>query len=962
MEPINFYLGDESRLVIEDFKSKNESLFKDSYDKALNVIYDIIQDSKKNENESDKDKASVFFRQTADSVKNNVVAFLGDRGTGKTSCMLSVANMLRKINECENDEKGKKIKSSCEKGFEILETIDPSFFDENANVLEVVLGRLFSNFKKKVDEGYTQGFKENECKKNELFKIFQEVKECFTHMNADKCVCEEDTAEGLLKLTASVDMRNSIENLVKKYLEFVDKSFLVISIDDIDMHTEHAYEMAEEIRKYLKQPKILVLMALKLEQLEQTIELHYRKQYDKMIGKGAMSESTIVDMALKYVIKLIPENNRIHLPSVNVFADREVNVYRKSENGKGKEYKGYHWSLVNKNRDEDENKDKKEDENENHSYQTLKYYVTSLIFRKTRYLFYHFQGKISPIVPSNLRELRFLVEMLNSMGDYTRNNKCEYNKEKFKEYFLTTWAENNLSMEGCDYLKRLFKINDSANINEFVLKSFQEMYKDLFKIIGENTEKIKLYENLNRICNIRNGSYNISLGDVLYVRNVLKSLVTNETDKMFFFAIETFYSMRLYEFYDRITEYHEPENMDKYIDEKIKKKDILDGYHDYEILIGCNFIHLFSNHIYKDIAYDVIEKKNGKEEKKKESRGVEFRYIIYQKILRYWDEIKNLNEFDEVALTKLHFVEFFVLCLSYKNYDSYRLLNTVALDSPIDKNQKYIWFDLLAFFANIIDAEKHYNRVDENLYKKVINEPKSLYRKIKDYCEQKRTLMSYVSIRNVEILDDFEKYLRKKKNNFSGCPDEFSKMKKVVRDIISYEMMTYDPGEKINSRFSVNFKFFEEIAKIFEEPGAKEIFDDIYNSVPNEKKDSIKDAELEKIIARVVGKSGRTVRSAFKTYIEKYYYKLADFDKVVLEKACPNGMKINSASDAYELLKKITNGLRAKDSDLQVKAIDKKPSVKIETKASNKQVEVNREKKSKIAVPKVKVLKKTKKK
>ena len=932
MEPINFYLGDESRLVIEDFKSKKESLFKDSYDKALDVIYDFIQDSKKNKSEVDKDGASVFFRQTADSVKNNVVAFLGDRGTGKTSCMLSVANMLRKINSCENDERGEKIKSLCEKGFEILETIDPSFFDEKANVLEVVLGRLFSNFRKKVDDGYTQGFKEKERKKNELFKTFQEVKECLTHMNADKCVCEEDTAEGLLKLTASVDMRNSIENLVEDYLEFVGRDYLVISIDDIDMHTEHAYEMAEEIRKYLKQPKIIVLMALKLEQLEQTIEFYF----NKIMSEKIVPKSTIVDMALKYVIKLIPENNRIHLPSVSMFADREVNVYRKSENGEGKKYKGYHWLLVNKNRDDDKSED--------HSYQTLKYYVTSLIFRKTRYLFYHFQGKISPIVPSNLRELRFLIEMLNNMDDYTKKNKCEYNKEKFKDYFLTTWAENNLSMEGCDYLNRLYKIDDSANINEFVLKAFQEIYKDLFYIIEENADKITLYENVKRICHIRNKSYNISLGDVLYVRNVLRTLVTNESDKMFFFAIETFYSMRLYEFYDRVTEYREPEKLDKYIDEKIKKRDI------------------FANHIYQDITYDVIELKNGKEEKKKENYGIEFRRINYQKILKYWNEIKDLNEYDEVSLAKLHFVEFFVLCLSYKIYNSYRLVNAVALDSPIDKKQKYIWFDLLAFFANIIDAEKHYNRVDENLYKKVINEPKSLYRKIKDYCEQKRTLMSYVSIRNVEILDDFEKYLRKKKNNFSGCPDEFSKMKKVVRDIISYEMMTYDPGEKINSRFSVNFKFFEEIAKIFEEPGAKEIFDDIYNSVPNEKKDSIKDAELEKIIARVVGKSGRTVRSALKAYVEKYYGKLTYLDKVILEKVCPNGMKINSASDVYELSEKIRNELRAKESDVQVKAVDKKPSVKIETKASNKQVEVNREKKSKIAVPKVKVLKKNKKK
>lgn len=899
MEPINFYLGDESRLVIEDFKSKNESLFKDSYDKALDVIYDLIQESKKAESDSEKDSASVFFRQTADSVKNNVVAFLGDRGTGKTSCMLSVANMLRKINESENDKNGTKIKNSCEKGFEILETIDPSFFDDKANVLEVVLGRLFSNFRKKVDEGYTQGFKANECKKNELFKTFQEVKECLTHMNAAKCVSEEDTAEGLLKLTASVDMRNSIENLVENYLEFVCRDYLVISIDDIDMHTKHAYEMAENIRKYLKQPKVIVLMALKLEQLEQTVELYYRKQYDKMISKDAISESTIVDMALKYVIKLIPENNRIYLPLVNVFADREVNVYRKSENGKGKEYKGYHWCLVNKNREDDKSED--------HSYQTLKYYVTSLIFRKTRYLFYHFQGKISPIVPSNLRELRFLVEMLNSMDDYTKENKCEYNKEKFKDYFLTTWAENNLSMEGCNYLKRLFKINDVANINEFVLKSFQEMYKDLFKIIEENKEKLTIYENVKRICHIRNISYNISLGDVRYVRNALKSLVTNETDKMFVFAIETFYSMRLYEFYDRITEYHEPENIDKYIDEKIKKNGALDGYHDYEILIGSNFIQLIDKHIYQNVLYETIEidEKSGKKEKKKKSYGVEFRQINYQKVLKYWNEIKDLNEYNEVSLAKLHFVEFFVLCLSYKasNSYSYRLLDIVALDSPIDKNQKNMWFDLFAFFANIIDAEKHYNRVDENLYKKVINEPKSLYRKIKDYCEQeqKRTLMSCVSIRNMEILDDFERDLSKKKNNLSSYPDEFGKIQKVVRDIISYEMMTYDPGENADSRLVVDFKFFKEIEKIFEEPGAKEIFDDIYNSVVNEKKEDEEiDSEIDKIVKSIVGKTGRTVRNII---IKELGVDKNDFEKknALMEK-CPNGKEVKNYEEAYEIL------------------------------------------------------------
>ena len=104
---------------------------------------------------------------------------------------------------------------------------------------------------------------------------------------------------------------------------------------------ETAYDMAEEIRKYLKQPKIIVLTALKLEQLEQAIELHYSNHYDKMIGKGLPS-SEISDMALKYVIKLIPENNRIYMPESRVWSDSLVNVYIEDVYG-DKEHKEKKW-------------------------------------------------------------------------------------------------------------------------------------------------------------------------------------------------------------------------------------------------------------------------------------------------------------------------------------------------------------------------------------------------------------------------------------------------------------------------------------------------------------------------------------------------------------------------------------------------------------------------------------------
>ena len=167
--------------------------------------------------------------------------------------------------------------------------------------------------------------------------------------------------------------------------------------------------------------------------------------------------------------------------------------------------------------------------------------------------------------------------------------------------------------------------------------------------------------------------------------------------------------------------------------------------------------------------------------------------------------------------------------------------------------------------------------------------------------------MSYVSIRNVEILDDFEKYLRKKKNSLSECPDEFSKIQKVIRNIKNYEMMTYDPGEEANSRFSVNFKFFEEIENIFKEYGAKEIFDDIYNSAVNEKMTEMFDTAFENMLKEMIGRKGRTARNIIKKYlkIDKNNHE----QMRILMKNCPDGIMIKDLNEALKIFNAVVDEL-----------------------------------------------------
>jgi putative ribosome biogenesis GTPase RsgA len=107
--PLKFYLGEESHYIIEDYdtikeKSSEKSIFADQYKKALQVI-DAFIDAKDNKNSS-------MLQES----RNNVIAFMGDRGTGKTSCMMSVLNMLdQHLNEKHTTTTS-------------VEMVDPSFF------------------------------------------------------------------------------------------------------------------------------------------------------------------------------------------------------------------------------------------------------------------------------------------------------------------------------------------------------------------------------------------------------------------------------------------------------------------------------------------------------------------------------------------------------------------------------------------------------------------------------------------------------------------------------------------------------------------------------------------------------------------------------------------------------------------------------------------------------------------
>ncbi|PIF63669.1 MULTISPECIES: hypothetical protein [Flavobacterium] len=317
MSTLTINLNEEYRIKIEEGKDFHNSIFKDVYINAAENVVEIINQS------NSKNKYDDF---------NNIIAFTGERGKGKSSSMISFRNALIN-NKDENKHKvffdAKKLDDkSLKSTFEILrnnkfaeiDIIDPSLFKGNESLFEIILAKMFSKFQDKLKEKDSDI---SEDVRRNLISRFQKVFENLQIINSDrKELYKLETIEALSKLATSSNLRDCFKDLVTEYLKsFEDKEFLVIAIDDFDLNISKTYEMLEDIRQLLIQSKIIILIACKVEQLRESVLNNYYKEFDNLIKykSNELTEIELINKTEKYIEKILPFEKRLELPNLKMF-------------------------------------------------------------------------------------------------------------------------------------------------------------------------------------------------------------------------------------------------------------------------------------------------------------------------------------------------------------------------------------------------------------------------------------------------------------------------------------------------------------------------------------------------------------------------------------------------------------------------------------------------------------------
>ncbi len=727
--------GNRKQIVVEPISSidnnnqaENNPLFHEEYLKAKKILDSFTKDVSINKNDDSKsdDKKSDDHKNYGH--KNNIIVFTGDRGTGKTSAMVSFGEYLKERGIKTSDRSDEKAA-----GCKLLDMIDPSYFRKNESILLNVITLMFKMAKEhneKCNSKYREDCDKYKDEKssgydfNNLLKEFEKVFRSVKRM--DSTVPKEDSLEYLNELSDAIDLNKSIHGLIKFFLEFFKdgSKYLVLMIDDLDMNVAYAATMLEQIRKFLIQDNVIILIATNVDQLQFEMKEYYSKYYDKTLQPTQQNASISVDvedMATMYLLKLFPPLQRIHISdAANKLIETELNVK----------------VIKKKEGNSDFNGD-------------LQKTILNLIWKKTRLIFIPEKDQLHPIIPTNLRALHQFIYLLLDMKDATtpqdkepqenNNNpqnplfksKDEYdtvheNFKIFKDYILNVWIPSNVSFEeqkvfdnipkdisrinkhliqsiniiGSKYKKSiLIKEIDSNLLDDKVKKNFD---RDTYTFVSPNDPK---FSHANKISDVINFPSNNAAGDILLLIDKYKTYFEAANLNNFIDAVKIYYSLLLFEtmfFKSTVKEINNGLNNYKIDDVK--------NISNIQRLIGGTlfFPHYFT--IVKSSDYEELKEKKKKEEDKlikdpddpaQKSSPSDVKRIIEEGRNKSSENHLFYHSFKDVDAKALFYIVYYGGKRPERSF-GIQIYDTKAADVEKETVYKYR-FDILSLLVNVLN-------------------------------------------------------------------------------------------------------------------------------------------------------------------------------------------------------------------------------------------------------------------
>lgn len=319
----------------EEIAEFKDSLFNNVYYAAFEQVENILNCNY----QKNCDNINNANRQRINKQIDNLICFLGDRGTGKTSAMLSFMEALKDYYYIDKGSKlfysfklnGKNTNIS----FLCLDHIDASLLESGEDLFEVILTMMYHKLVDLERDNYL--YKDNfDYQKKEMLRKFEKTFAGIRNLKKRNATDEGFEEYGsymstMKSMAVSMTLKREFEVLVQLYLDLIHfkkeanvsagwengrKPYLVITIDDMDLNIESGYEMLEQIHRYLMIPQVIVLLAIDDIQMREICERHFWGLYRQNPNTLRMEEwqERVQSTARQYMNKVLPIYRRIYMP------------------------------------------------------------------------------------------------------------------------------------------------------------------------------------------------------------------------------------------------------------------------------------------------------------------------------------------------------------------------------------------------------------------------------------------------------------------------------------------------------------------------------------------------------------------------------------------------------------------------------------------------------------------------
>lgn len=474
---------------------EGDSFLKNVNRKAMACLKEIIEMQAKEEREEKENKKEWDSKKIMQlNSSNKIIAFMGERGSGKSTAMISF------VHQCVNDKIDFELEHEEMPVFFTLPVIDPSRLSADETIVGAITSRIYQDLQRRKDKLEDRIIADLAKKCRDVHKAFR-----VRYLGIKETLKENpNDLEHLSMLAQTNRLHSSLQELINAYLNMLagsenKKAFLIIPIDDLDANISNGFEMSEEIRNFLMLPNVIIPIAIKMEQILDAIEQRFFISFKELSARDNYLDARPAEMASKYIQKLIPDSRRVTLPQMTL---------QNSEGCFIRTPKKECWSNAVD-------------------------YFCQLICDKTGILLVKNEYHSHSLFPMNLRNLHQTMLLLESLKTIDKINNDSGNTLMENLSVLEKWLLENagaqLSSQKLVKIVSRFFEHSNQGINVFLLNELADYGCHEAKEMLKGCTRVE----------------NISIGDILYLLRKITANNMNEEMRYFAAVVRMAYSIRI---------------------------------------------------------------------------------------------------------------------------------------------------------------------------------------------------------------------------------------------------------------------------------------------------------------------------------------------------------------------------------------------------------------------------------